>query len=135
MTNSAPDATTRTLHEAARLAVTEHRYADAAKSLERAVAHDASDAWAHDLLGICFQRLGRPDEALREFHASVALSPNDPCFLYNLGAMLGALGQEDDAIEALDRCLRHDPEHKLAADVLGKLRAGNTDSHQEQPTT
>lgn len=120
--SSVPDATSKTLHEAAKLAIKEHRYADAARSMERAVAHDARDAWAHDLLGIAYQRMGRPDEALKCFQTAVELKPDSPSFLYNLGAMLGQQGVVDDGIEALQKCLSFDSEHKLAKDLLERLQ-------------
>jgi Tfp pilus assembly protein PilF len=116
----APDGTTRTLHEAAKLELRDQRYADAARNLERAIAHDPTDAWAHDKLGIAFQRLGRTDEALKEFERSVELAPSEAVYLYNYGAMLASMGQTDDGISVLQRCLKQDPDHCRAKELLDK---------------
>ena len=121
-----PDATSVTLHEAARLALKEHRYADAARVLERAVAHDPNDAWAHDKLGIAYQRLGREDDALEQFEQAVNLAPDNPVYRYNLGAMLVSAGQNEEGCDHLHRCLELDPNHSTAKDLLNRLCS---DSH------
>ena len=115
------DTASQTLHEAARLALCEHRYADAVQTLERAIGRDPNDAWAHDALGIAFQRLGRAEEALAEFRQSVELAPQDAVHLYNLGAMLVSVGEHEDGEDYLRRCLQIDPDHERAKDLLGKV--------------
>ena len=116
------DSATQTLHEAARLAISEHRYADAVQTLERAIGRDPNDAWAHDALGISYQRLGRTEEALNEFRQSVEIAPHVAGFLYNLGAMLASVGELDEGQDTLLRCLEIDPEHARATTLLGRLQ-------------
>jgi Tfp pilus assembly protein PilF len=126
-----PDATSRTLHEAARLAVRDHRYQDAARALERAIAHEPSDAWAHDLLGIAYQRMGRAEDALRQFEQSVASAPDHAIYLYNYGAMLISLGQIEEGLDVLSRCLECDPGHEMARELLGRFSAPDTSARPQ----
>lgn len=47
---------------------------DAERNVRQAIAQDSSNAFAHNNLGVLYQRLGRPAGAREEFR--VALSPH-----------------------------------------------------------
>jgi tetratricopeptide (TPR) repeat protein len=49
-------------------------------------------------LGACFKRLGRLEEAAREFEVARELSPNDATILFNLGLVRQEQGQWEAAI-------------------------------------
>jgi predicted Zn-dependent protease with MMP-like domain len=53
------------------------RFEDAASVLTRVLHKDPGDAWSHWLLGLCFERLGRPAVAARHLAKARELAPDD----------------------------------------------------------
>lgn len=117
------DPALQTLHEAAKIALKEHRYNDAIHHLERAVGHDPNDVVAYTMTGIAHQRLGHVDMALRAFRHAVQIDPNDAVAHFNLGQMMHIAGDDEEACECLTRCLEVDPHHESAVSLLAKLQA------------
>ncbi len=87
------------------------------------VAADPDDLRARLALGFAYQQAGRFDEALAEYEAVLAIIPTDTAALYNTGVIHLELGQAAEAEEALWEVLKVNPEHVLAAKVLGEYYA------------
>jgi predicted O-linked N-acetylglucosamine transferase (SPINDLY family) len=86
-------------------------FAEAAQTLERAVAAEPRSADAHSNLGFAFFRLRRYDEARRAQERALALKPNFPTAQTNLGNTLMRLGLCEQAIEAHERAIRMKPDY------------------------
>jgi serine/threonine protein kinase/Tfp pilus assembly protein PilF len=94
--------------------------------LERATSLDPGDFWAHFYLGYYLVRAGRPERALEEFHAAVALRPDSPWARYNRSLLHHARGDWDQALEDLDHALSSAgtwelPEARLELGVVKQL--------------
>jgi Tfp pilus assembly protein PilF len=85
----------------------EHAAAAAASVVERAPA--AADA--RHLLALCHKAAGRPDAALAEFEAAVALAPLDARLLVNFANLLSDSGLYPRAIARYREALALAPEH------------------------
>lgn len=80
--------------------------------------------------GVRLHEAGRYGEAEQQFEASLALVPGRPSTLANLGATRLKLGKPEQALEALEQALSHDPDaadalqHRaLALNMLGRHEA------------
>jgi arylsulfatase A-like enzyme/Flp pilus assembly protein TadD len=95
--------------------------------LEGLAADHPEFAEAHNYLGVAYARLGRGDEAQREFARVLELDPSSASALNNLGSL--ALGRGDDAtaIRHLERALTLDPDSASASNGLGVARARSGD--------
>jgi arylsulfatase A-like enzyme/Flp pilus assembly protein TadD len=86
-------------------------------------------AEAHNYLGVAYARMGRGDEAEREFARVLDLDPSSASAENNLGTL--ALGRGDDAsaVRHLERALELDPASASASNGLGvaRARAGDLD--------
>jgi peptidoglycan/xylan/chitin deacetylase (PgdA/CDA1 family)/tetratricopeptide (TPR) repeat protein len=91
----------------------------------RAAAPKTSQAYALDREGQQLYREKKYDQAIRKFQAAIALKPNDPILLNNLGFVYYVMGRYDDALSYLQKTLAADPKRKEAhgnlADVYLKL--------------
>src|SRR5262249_15572526 len=63
----------------------QHKFDDAAKEFTRAAELKPTNFWAHFFSGVCSHRLGRPADAIKEFSAALALSPESAEVYYNRG--------------------------------------------------
>lgn len=97
----------------ARLDYDDNRYAAAIESLSQAVALDPRMVKAHDSLGLCYEALGRQDDALRSYQEAVRLnreaSPVSPWPPLNLGLLLTRLDRLDEAEPLFRESVRIDP--------------------------
>jgi serine/threonine-protein kinase len=95
--------------------------AEAAKLLRRAQAHYPADFWVNNDLGWALLKVTPPqyDEAVRFLTAAVALRPESPGALLNLGSALDEKGQVDEAIACFKRAITLDPVYAAAHDSLG----------------
>ncbi len=84
------------------------------------VTADPADPRARLALGYAYQQAGRYDEALAEYEAVLEIVPTDTAALYNTGVIHLELGQATEAEEVLWEVLEVNPEHVLAAKVLGE---------------
>ena len=76
---------------------------DAIAPLKEAVRLDPHGADALNSLGVVYSRIGRPSEALQSFRQALAVRPDYPAAMYNLGAMSLAEKRRDVAIEQYSR--------------------------------
>jgi tetratricopeptide (TPR) repeat protein len=106
-----------------RLDYDDAHYEAAAEGFRRALALDPRFTKAHDNLGLCYDALGRYDEAEKSFREAVRLNREaaapSPWPSLNLGLLLGRLDRNDE-VEALFReSLRADPRFAPAHYQLG----------------
>jgi tetratricopeptide (TPR) repeat protein len=96
--------------------------ADRVRLLRRAQQQYPADFWVHHDLGIALQEARPParEEAVRYLAAAVALRPDSPGPLLNLGNALAAKGQVDEAIACYRKALELDPK-----DASAHLHLGN----------
>jgi len=113
------------LYWLARLDYDEQQYPAATDKLERVIAIDPGNMKAYDNLGLCYEALGRLDEAIKTYQRAVdlnrqakAVSPWPPL---NLGTLLAKMEQLDDAEKYLRESLRADPRFAEAHYQLGVL--------------
>jgi tetratricopeptide (TPR) repeat protein len=102
---------------------------EAVEHVRATLAIDPDSVAGHNLLGVWYQRSGRPSEALPELQRAVALDPGLAEAHYNLGLTLDSLGRPDEAIAAYKRALEIYPQnvkalHNLANVLRGQKRYG-----------
>jgi tetratricopeptide (TPR) repeat protein len=106
-----------------RLDYDDQQYATAMKSLLRAVELDPRFAKAHDNLGLCYEALGRLDEAQRSWEEAIRLdrerATRSPWPSLNLGLLMTRLDRPDAAETRFRESLACDPGFALAHYHLG----------------
>jgi tetratricopeptide (TPR) repeat protein len=106
------------------------RVTDAEQLLQRAVAMAPADLGSRNALGLCLLRLERPDQALPQFDAILALDPSLPFAHASRGNALFALGAIDDAAASYRRALDLDANHGVALAGLARI-AASRGAHRE----
>ena len=71
--------------------------AEAVRYLSEALRLNPLSAEAHNNMGGAYQRLGRPEDALREHREALRLNPTLVDAQYNIGVVAQALGRVDEA--------------------------------------
>jgi tetratricopeptide (TPR) repeat protein len=98
-------------------------YATAIESLQRAVELDPGLAKAHDSLGLCYEALGRFEEAERSWVEAIRLESAQPTRspwpALNLGLLMSRLNRLDEAEARFRESLAGDPDFALAHYQLG----------------
>jgi len=79
------------------------------------------DAALHDDAALLDLELGRPDEAVKHFRASLALKPASAAAHYNLGTALSVAHRLDEAVAEYGRALAIDPQYANAHNNLGSV--------------
>ena len=106
-----------------RLDFDDQQYATAVKSLLRAVELDPRFVRAYDSLGLCYEWLGRFDEAVRSYEEAIRLNGEQPTKSpwppLNLGLLLARLDRLDDAEVRFRESIACDPGFALAHYQLG----------------
>ena len=106
-----------------RLDYDDQQYATAVKSLLRAIELDPRLAKAHDSLGLCYEALGRFDEAARSWEEAIRLesaqATRSPWPSLNLGLMLTRQDRLDEAEARFRESVACDPRFALAHYQLG----------------
>ena len=107
----------------ARLDYDQTKYEAAIEKLQRAIGLDPGFAKAFDNLGLCYEALGRVDEAIRAWQEAIRLNreaqPPSPWPALNLGLLLARLGQLEEAEARFRESLATDPEFPQAHYQLG----------------
>src|SRR6266404_3071582 len=78
-------------------------------------------AVTHNVLGVVLDRLGRGDEAFKEFNSAIRIDPKFVSARNNLGRMLAEHGKTAEAIAEFEQVLKSDPSHVQAHYNLGAL--------------
>ncbi|MFZ6771271.1 tetratricopeptide repeat protein [Undibacterium sp. SXout7W] len=94
-------------------------YADAKKSLLRALASDDSIADIHNNLGLAYFGLLQLDDALKSFEVAVLYSSDTPDYFVNIGNVHAARGDLEKAIKSTKEALKINPEFFMAVNNLG----------------
>jgi len=106
-----------------RLDYDDQQFAKAVESLRRAVELDPGLAKAHDSLGLCYEALGRFDEAERSWQEAIRLESakptRSPWPSLNLGVMLTRLDRLDAAEARFRESIACDPRFAPAHYQLG----------------
>lgn len=89
--------------------------------LERSLAMDPGEYWAHLGLSEYHRRTKNPVASLEEARAAMRLAPADPNVQNYLGIALETNRRYFDAEKAYRRALELDPQHRWAANNLGYL--------------
>ena len=105
----------------------------ALRLLERAVAIAPNDVGARNALGLCLQRVGRPDEALYHIDELLKREADLPFAHLNKGNALMALGSLGRAKQSQLRALELDPGNFAAASALASI-ASHRGQHAEART-
>ena len=125
----------------ARLDYDDGQYATAVTGLRRALELDPGFMRAHDNLGLCYEALGRFDEAVRSWEEAIRLNDGQktksPWPSLNLGLMLTRLDRLDEAEARFREALRCDSRFAQAHYQLGitlekKGRAGEAVAELEE---
>jgi len=72
-------------------------------------------------IALCYNRSGRPEDAMSYVDAVLAVEPDSIQALYAKGEVLVGLGRAREALEPLSRCMSMEPEHADAARTLGAV--------------
>ena len=91
--------------------------------LQQAQWRHPADFWINHQLASCLTQLGPPrwQEAVRFFTAALALRPENPGVLLNLGVALEKNGQCEEALTAFRQAIRLRPDFAEAYDGLGRV--------------
>ncbi len=92
--------------------------------LQALAAHPEQDEFSasvHNNLGTVYGEAGRYADAIEQFKAAIAISPQDPEYHTNLATALAASGRYDEARAELQATLAIDPNYEPARAVLQQL--------------
>jgi Flp pilus assembly protein TadD len=78
-----------------------------------------ADAWV--VVGYCYSKLGRYQDAIESYKQAIRIKPDDAMAHYNLGFAYGNLGRYQDAIEAFKQAVRIKPDDAVAHHGLGLI--------------
>jgi tetratricopeptide (TPR) repeat protein len=84
----------------------QRRYQEAGAELERAVAEDPANPWAHRDLGVVLLHLTHPEKAVEHLRRAAELSPDDERVWYGLARALEIAGDDRGADNAYERVLQ-----------------------------
>lgn len=107
----------------ARVQLARGELAAARRQLEALVAADGSYADAHDLLGRVLVEQGEFGPALESFRSATTLTPGCLLRLQHRGTLAFYLGQKDEAVQQIERCIALGRKSKLF-DVLSLVLLG-----------
>jgi tetratricopeptide (TPR) repeat protein len=93
----------------AKLLILLRRDGEASDAADRAMALAPDDPLTLDTIGCVLARLGRHEESIAPFAASVAAEPGNLDYRYNLAAACGFTGRADEACEHYEEILSADP--------------------------
>jgi tetratricopeptide (TPR) repeat protein len=96
-------------------------YAESQQEAETAISIDNKIATAHLNRGGALLYQDRYSEALEEFRESIWLSSREKVAYHNLGVLLDTHGEEQLAIDQLNKAIQIDPNYSSAHRYLGDI--------------
>jgi len=88
--------------------------ANEVKALETLAARDRGNAQVRVELGNLYMDHSRWDDAVRWYREALAVSPNQPDVLVDVGACLVNAGKPGEGLAEFERALKQSPDHKKA---------------------
>src|SRR6266403_4739596 len=128
------------LYWLARLDYDAQSYTTAVARLQKVIEMDPKMMRAYDTLGLCFEYLGEPEEAIKSYNQAVDLNrlqlKPSPWPLVDLAVTLIGVNRLEDAKKTLDEALRYDARLPQAQYQLGRVleMQGNFDAALEALT-
>ncbi len=98
------------LHRLGAIVLAAGRAGEAAGLIQKALVVNADDPSLHCNLGIAFEQLGKPDQALAHFDRAIALAPALAAPLVNRGNVRRDTGHPEAALRDYDAALARAPE-------------------------
>ena len=102
-----------------------NRLEEATQYCEKAVNTSAGSFNAHNSLGAVLMHRGDNVQAIRAFKKAIALNTTDTTAEFNLALAYISMGQEDLAVQSLEKVLETDMNHSAARTHLQELRRKN----------
>ncbi len=113
------------LYWLARLDYDAQSYATAVARLQKVIEMDPKMMRAYDTLGLCYEYLGKPEEAMKNYNQAVDLNrlqlKPSPWPLVDLAISLIGVNRLEDAKKNLDEALRYDAKLPQARYQLGRI--------------
>ncbi len=99
---------------------------------EEMLQREPNNAALHRLLGVVYETLKRPDDALRAYERARQLEPNDSWTLYHIAQIQIQQGRKETAWETLTGALRLNPDDISLYPLLEQLAVelGRTDAYR-----
>jgi tetratricopeptide (TPR) repeat protein len=94
---------------------------DSVSLWEHVISKKPGVTLAHNNLGAAYDKLGRTEDAIREYEKAAQIAPNYASPYNNLGTIYERQGRTEDALEAYRAAIRVDPEYAEAHYNMGKL--------------
>jgi tetratricopeptide (TPR) repeat protein len=103
----------------------EKAYEEAVKAYEKMTKRDEKDAEAFYFLGLCYEKLGRYDDAVKALKVAVKNSAveNDDKY-FELAFAQYKLAQYDESVRALNKALEINPDNFPAQELLEQAKSG-----------
>lgn len=100
-------------------------FEQALKLYEKMTRKDSKDANVFYFMGLCYEKLGKYDEAVKVLKEAVRNSPEeDDDKYYELAFAHFKIAQYDEAVKALNKAVEINPDNHYAAELLVKAKDG-----------
>lgn len=100
----------------------EEEYKKATETYQKFVRENPKDARAYFNMGLAYNKIARPDEAVKAFRQAARLDAEKTDYEFELGLALGKAAQYQEAVYALQKAIDLDPDNERAKDALGKAQ-------------
>jgi tetratricopeptide (TPR) repeat protein len=80
---------------------------------------DPAYVWAHKEFGVLYEKMGKTEQAIREYDLAIAVDPDYKFAHANKGNLLRSLKRYHEALKALDEAIRIDDNYKWAIHERG----------------
>lgn len=99
------------------------RYEEAIAAIEKGRLYDDERPDFHNILGVCYFKLKRYQDAIERFHRAVHLHPSSAIDYANLGVNYRRIGNTDEAAKFFELALSLDASIDFAATQLAEMQA------------
>lgn len=102
------------------------KYSDALKVLDEADDQGSDSAEIFELRGIAFAQTGRAEAATESFRKAAMVAPSARSY-FNLAVHYYNIGEAEDCLETVRKCLKLDPSHTEAMMLVARLSGQGND--------